>query len=270
MLMDIYQNYKYNSQEKFIISSFIREYDLKSANISSLLYNNIITLEEFNKINNLPKQDREKYVGLMIRYNQNVYQFIQSGIIEAKKLFFENNKISLQDVLIINNDAIFIKNKICKNIEFPPFLFVEKNVYTSYFKLCDLEFFYRYDHFNNSHILDVNGINNNKLVYNITFLSLLAEIFYSIENSNISNTIKYFSDIYEKYITRSMDLEFYRELNAHGAFKINTTSSSFLTQSLNIDENIKQNIDINRNLSILIDLHQILSLIYFEEFNRKK
>ena len=58
----IYQKVNYLSPIKYLINTYIREYDLSKANINSLLYTKRIDQSMYDKLFNMNKNDREKRI----------------------------------------------------------------------------------------------------------------------------------------------------------------------------------------------------------------
>ena len=102
----IYKKINYRSPIKYFINTYIREYDLSKANISSLYYTGRITKEKYNEFMNIDKQSREVKIGLMIQKDNSIYRSIQKGIIEAKKRLVESNQLTDFDILSIKNEFI--------------------------------------------------------------------------------------------------------------------------------------------------------------------
>ena len=69
--------------------------------------------------------------------------------------------IVCQIILSIKNDAVFIINKKLINIEFGLIKFVEKNIYTSFYKINGIEYYYYYSNFTKEEYLDIKGISAN-------------------------------------------------------------------------------------------------------------
>ena len=259
----IYQKINYLSPIKYLINTYIREYDLSKANINSLLYTKQIDQSMYNKLFNMNKNDREVYIGLMIQKDRSIYHSIQKGIIYAKKLLIESNNLDEYDILSIKNDAVFVISKDLKYTSFGLFDFKVKNIYTVYMKLQDLEIYY-YDTLNsNDDIIniDVKGIDDDKLSLHINgILDVICEICFRLQRDNIENTLRYISDIYNKYIHRELPKEYYREFDANSKYMIYSMTHQFVMEDI-VDFMISS-IDINRNLLILRDLLYIVSDIY--------
>ena len=101
------QNYLHPSR---YISGRIVEYDIKSANISTLRMQNIISEEDYIRLSNMPKINREIEIGLMIKNDKEVYNYIQKGIKSAKLALAKANSIDIESICRIANDAVYINS----------------------------------------------------------------------------------------------------------------------------------------------------------------
>ena len=70
MISQLYKNINYKSQVNNIIGENIREYDISKANITMLYSANIISLEEYNRLCNVDKMERQITIGYLIKKNK--------------------------------------------------------------------------------------------------------------------------------------------------------------------------------------------------------
>ena len=267
----IYKKINYRSPIKYFINTYIREYDLSKANISSLYYTGRITKEKYNEFMNIDKQSREIKIGLMIQKDNSIYHSIQKGIIEAKKRLVESNQLTDFDILSIKNDAIFVIAKNLKYTQFPPYFeFKLKNTYNIYLQLLDLEIYYG-DKFNTDGTLDTNidvkGISDDKIPLHLDgILGFICDICFKLQRDNIEDVLRYASNIYNKYINRELPKEFYREFDSSSMYMIYSTTHRFVLED--IDDSMISSVDIGRNLLILRDLMTIITDIYNHTMRR--
>lgn len=261
----IYERTIYDKNELPYVLNVITEYDLAKANISALKYHNIIDDNYYNILLNMPKKVREINIGMMIKKDREVFQYIKNGIIKAKELFFDINNIEDREVLSIKNDAIFIMGtrSIQCNVN-NSFTFVPKNTYTFYMKSMHLQIFYGYNPINNSEVLDIKGIRDNRLEYHRDYMvNFLCSLMYMIQNNTIEDTIQYYNTFYEQYINRKLPIEYYREFNAISKFKVGRYLLDY------IDSSYINMVDINTNIYLLRDIFAVLSDIYFNRMNKR-
>lgn len=255
----------YKTSIKYLINTYIREYDLSKANINALLYTNRISQEEYNRFLNMDKKNREISIGLMIRNDRSIYKDIQKGIIEAKRKLFLNNSIDNFEVVSIKNDAVFIHGRALQFTQFSPFDFKLKNEYTIYLQLQELEVYYgdTIDQYTGEILtnLDIKGIGNSTLlIHQNGMLDLICEACYRLQREKIEDTMSWVIQIYDKFINRQLPKEYYRNFDNNSMYKIHTFTR--VASLVDIDDSMIQYLDINRNLLILRDLVSIISDIY--------
>lgn len=276
MISQLYKNINYKSQVNNIIGENIREYDISKANITMLYSANIISLEEYNRLCNVDKMERQITIGYLIKKNPQYNKVIQEGILEAKKNLFEANYIEDHHVLSIKNDAVFLINTAPSITKFGLSEFKLKNEYTSFFIANNMEFFYYLDMINNIERLDIKGINTKDYLLKVYplhknyFIEFLLTLFETLQNGSIQEGIEILSTFYNKYINRELPVEYYRELNTNSQFKI--TNMGIVEVSYTMDrasQNELKYLDINHNRLILSDLNKILTGIYISKFKRK-
>lgn len=254
----------YLAQIPYIISQFIYEYDIVKANISILLYKGIISKNEFDYIASLPKGRRNYDLGIMQK-DKEISKQLSNGLAEMRERFIVENNITDGELLSVKNDALYLINKEPLTTIFDGVEFIKKNVYNSYFYINKLEIYYYLDIVNDVEVIDIKGINDNNLVkHQYYFIELLCSVFESFQTRTIDYTIQLITDIHRKYISKELDIGFYRELNASSAFRITMkNNNAFLLDT--IDSNNIEYLDVNYNLHIIRELFSIASVIYFNK-----
>jgi hypothetical protein len=203
----------------------------------------------------------------MLKDNEKLYEILKNGIIEAKRMFFEANGIEDHDVLSIKNDAVFIINKQIKYTEFGLIKFVCKNVYTSFYKLKGMEFYYFYSNATREERIDIKGISDSSIqLHNGYFLDVIKDLFFSIQCQGPEIAMRMMKDIYNKYISLSFPIEYYREFNIESMYylKIHTGFNTGYKLD-NVTEEYKPMINITNNLSILMELQRIIIMMFFNK-----
>ena len=251
---------KYLSDIPFIFGRNIFEYDIRQANIHALLASNIITRSEFEYLSLLPKELRERDIGMRIRDNKVIYAAIQDIICKAKYEFVERNNISPDRILRIANDALYIIAPVPVDtdvviINDVPITFALKNNFTNYIKLGNLLIFCNTmgEYWN----VDVKGISESKLIYHKDMISAICGIIDARNNGGVTTAITEFNDLYNKYIKFELPVGYYRELNGDSMFRI-TSKENFEFCLITIDEKDKNQINISYNQSILRTLYSYL------------
>lgn len=115
-----------------VVTNPIREYDMRSANISVLAEEGMISEEMFLDLLEAPKNIRNKLIGLAIRYDNENKDKVESTEITSEGLakdirelvskyvkeFIKVNKIKQKNVVEIAHDAIFITGQAPKVFKF--------------------------------------------------------------------------------------------------------------------------------------------------------
>lgn len=247
------------------ISGRIIEYDIKSANISVLRNKNIISQERYEYLKNLPKINREIEIGLMEKNDINIYKEIQSGIIDSKIELVKFNKIDIDQIVRIANDAVYVNSDIdLKYTKFGEFIeFKQKSEYDVYCNLCNVLIFCKFLDSGNINI-DIKGLDKTDRALTLHkdyMISVIISTIALLERSGIQFAIDYLSKICEKYIKKELDIGFYREFNTNSCYKLNLN----MFETFGIDDVTnadKQFVDINYNYTILRELWSILLEIY--------
>lgn len=246
------------------ISGRIVEYDIKSANISVLRNNNIITQEDYEYLSSLPKILREKEIGLRELADPSIYTSIQKGINEAKNNLVSFNDINVEQIVRIANDAVYINSNINLNyLKFGDYIeFKPKSEYNIFCNLNKIIIFCRFENNGNIHI-DIKGIGDNiKLHENYMIYTIISTITL-LERSGVNDALDYLNEICESYLKRELPVGYYREFNSDSLYRTLYASLGMFPYGLmEIQEEQKYDIDINYNYVILRELWSILFEIY--------
>lgn len=244
----------YLQDVRIIRSSKITEYDISQANITMLHNSGMIDENLLMYLKNLPKIDREIYVGNMIRTDKRYYDAIANGILNAKKEFFHKNQITDNEVIRVVNDAVFVNRTtpiyqtVFGNVEFRA-----KNAYTTFVRLSNLVVLFNpLDGINLS--IDIVGMSDEVLeLHKDYFLNFIIQILYQIERAPIDSVLNTYNQFYQSYINRELPIEYYREFNARSQYRIQSinTIESWTLPSF---QDIKL-VDIGFNASILRELY---------------
>lgn len=268
-MTSLWENINYSSSIPYVINKYITEYDIQKANISVLFHEGVIDESTYNMLYASDRDYRERYIGIMEKFDNSVYSKLSEGIIKFKRLFCEANDLNDEDILSIKNDAIYVIGKKCKYTQFDNIIFNDKTVYTLFVRLNRLEIYYDYDKIRNNEIIDVKGINDNILPLHKDFMiSFLCDVFYRLQCSTVEDAIKCCSTFYEEYVGRKLDIGFYREFNADSKYRINSSNSSFYLDD--ILPSYLGAIDISTNLDLLRSLYSILADIYIDRRRKSK
>lgn len=261
----LYNQSAYTTPLDYIISTYIREYDIAKANINILLYKGMITQAQYEYYYNLPRMERQIQIGLLQRDNQEVNHAINNGFKEVMELFFKTNGILDHEVVSIKKDAIYLMNKIPEVTHFRNIEFVQKNIYTSFYKINKVSYFYFCNNMNGSEKIDVKGISDTVLpLHEKYFLEFLLIVFNSAQTEPVESTIEIIQGFYNKYINRELELGYYRMFNNRSTFTI-----GHRFEAEHLPEDKKEYVDIEFNSVIVRELYKIFSNIYFQRKNKR-
>lgn len=264
----LYESTNYTADISYLTNVFITEYDISKCNINVLYTRDIIDKNTYDYLYNSERMVRQTYIGKLQRDDQSIYKELKDGIIEAKKMLFESNNINDYDVLSIKNDAVFLINKNLSITKFGLIEFLPKNVYTSFYKLNNLEVYYYYNNMNKEEYIEIKGISNKALdLHENYFLQILKDILYFIQTSGPEVALRSLRDYYNDYITLKLPIECYREFNANSDYhlKFSTTINTGFNADF-LPEHEKNLVDINYNLMILIQLQKYIVSMYFNKY----
>ena len=102
----------YSAPIDYLNSIYIREYDIRKADISIFLSKGVISQQDYDFYARIPNTARNINMGLLQQSNPTLKDILAKGIEEARHNFFEYNNIQDHEVLSIQNDAIWLINKI--------------------------------------------------------------------------------------------------------------------------------------------------------------
>ena len=217
---NLYQKINYAAPTKAIVSTNIYEFDIAKANINILLYYGVIDVETYTRIYNLDRYNRQRTVGILLK-NKEYSKILSAGIIEFKRRFFEANNIQDSQVLLIKNDAIYLIDKLPTVTKFDNVEFVCKNKYSSFYKLEHLELYYNLDLVQDIETLDIKGISD--IVYashKDYMIDFLKAVCYEVQVSGYHSALSMLSNFANQYLSCNLPIEFYRELNPRGVFRL--------------------------------------------------
>lgn len=235
------------------VSGRIVEYDIKSANITMLRKYNAIDDKYFNFLSNLPKQNREIEIGLLIKQDIKYFNIIKNGIMEAKKKLFEYNNIEIPSIVRIANDAVYISSSNdLLYTQFDDVLFVKKSISSSMIKLNNLLIFLSYNIYDELNI-NIKGIKEENQILHAEFMiTFIANILYLIERVSPIDALNTLNQFYDDYINLRLPKEYYREFNSSSYYKYKY-GNFYLSEVQDLND-----IDINYNLFILRELWSIV------------
>lgn len=266
----MYNQSLYTAPLDYLISSYIREFDISKANINILLYKKLITQEQYNFYFHLDRMNRQIQLGLLQRDNKEIRDGLSSGFKETMEMFFKANDIQDHEVLAIKKDAIYLINKIPTVTKFSNIDFICKNVYTSFYKIKKIEFYYFSNNSTGEEYLHIKGISDTVLpLHERYFLEFLLVVFNSAQSDPIEETINIIQAFNSKYINLELDIGYYRNFNNESMYILRPVSSGFGFKAEHFPENKKRYVDISYNANIIRELYKVYSNIHFRTKNKR-
>lgn len=243
------------------ISGRIVEYDMKSANISVLLQRGVIDFSTYDRLSRLDKRSREVEIGLMIKYQPDIYTEISKGIKEYKYKFIEANNVDSIQIARVANDAIYINTSVDllythfdQYIDFRP-----KSVSNVMVNINKVLAFVSF--INDQISIDIKGISPEMCTLHSDYMiTVIATVVYYIERSNVEDALSYISNIIDDYINHRLDVNYYREFNPDSLFVINFRGDKM--GLLSVEEKDKGLLNIDYNLVVLRELWSIVLELY--------
>lgn len=245
-----------NKDIQYLISNEIIEYDMSNAGFNIIKYFKLLPESTIEYLDKLPKDKRTIRIGILERDDKELAKKMNDGFKKARKMFYEANDLTDDDILSIKKDALFI-TKRCHNLIFDNIEFKEKNIYTSYYYFNKLEFYV------GKSKIDVKGINNNTLKLHQDFmLDFLFKIFKMIETTDRRIVVKNLMEFIDYYKNRLLDVGYYRELNRDSLFRLNhmlSKRNNISIGSHEMDDVTLDKIDISYNyMAYIVPLIQLL------------
>ena len=240
-----------NSDIKFL-NKKIYEFDIRNAGLSIIKEFNLLPIEEILHIESLSKFESNIYVG-KLRYNKEFSNNLSKYLRQTVSDFITINNILEEDILSIKNDAVFItsntnpiKQQTINNI-----FFKLENIFTSYYNLNNIEFYYKSD----KNILISKGINESIFedINTKYFVDWLKLIFRLMESSNKKALLKELKDFQYKYLNRLLPIQYYCEFKNDNWYRYSDYSVN------NLEEDVKNKINIEYNyISYILCLIKII------------
>lgn len=245
-----------------LISTLITEYDISKAGVNILYYKGAINRNEYEYACSLNRDARQVYTGLKEK-DPEISNLLKVGFAECREWFVTQNEFTESDIQSIRKDAFFIIRKKAKYTTLGNIQFLEKNEYTSYYRVCGLDLYYYLNVMMDLEKIDVKGISDSKLPLHNSFLCFLCSLFETIQTGKIEDAYKLIMTFQNDYRSLKLPITFYRELNADSKYRISTGPMGPHYLMDECTEAEKPYINFSNNYNILRELFKIISNIYF-------
>ena len=201
------------NQRLYLFNTIIYEYDIHSADVNICRYYKILSDNDCDKLESLDKHRRVRQVGIF----QKKAEFrdkLTEGFAKIRREFYDANDLNDDDIIAVKKDAIFT-TKPCYSLIFGPVKFIEKNRYTSFVKLNNLELYYAGEY------LDVKGIDNDILKkHEDGMMNLIINYFRKMEIGTTPDVLTYMNRQASRYKHRMLPIEYYRQFNSDSKYAV--------------------------------------------------
>ncbi len=228
-----------NRDYPFIVNSDVVEWDIRSANVSLMEYYQLAEPELIRRISKLPKQKREEAVGRLHLKRKGFGKSLEQGFNNIVEEFMTANGLTMDDIVSIKKDAVFVKNHAIKQSKFGDCVeFRPKGHYRHVLLLP------RYEVYLSDTVTDVKGISDDKLALHIDgMLSFIREVMYSAHDwTRMNKFLKEFVNAYKK---KELEFPMYREFTSDAIYRLHSMGHELLLDE--IDEDDIPDLDIGFN-----------------------
>ena len=266
IMSTLWNNVRYHAPIECLIDTMIRVYDIRKANISILTEKGFLSGEQYYQLYEADKMDREVFIGKLLGANPSASKALQDGIIEAKRIFFESNHLEDNDILEIDNDAVYVFGYKPVNIQqtSPLVYFKLAEVYSSFYKVKDIEYLYYFNMIANTEYLKAKGLGSATELHEPYMLDFLKTLFYTAQTQGVPEAISLLNSFYQKYMNKELDIGYYRNLNPRSLYSVGNFDK-FGTYKIETDNrSLLKVLDISYNEKILRQFNILLSSRYFK------
>lgn len=243
----IYRKHNYVNKNISIIRDLtIREYDIKSAGMNILYTKGFIEDEEYKVLSEMDKLKRNIIIGKWLRDNPDVNKIMMDEFIQIRKQFFEANDLNNDDILSIKKDAIFVIDKKLNNLIFGNYVFVEKELYTSYFHLNKQEEYY-YNKYKD--ILEVKGFSDDiKEFQSNYYFKLIKELMKNIKDKD--RLFEILIEFKDDFLSKSLTKEYYKDVHEN-MYLFSMCGNTNILGLDEVDNNLLDLVNIDMNLKYI-------------------
>lgn len=230
-----------NKNIPYLFNHEIIEYDMREAGFNLIQEYKLLPERVINTMKRATKDARKIRIGQMERTNKELVAKKKEAFKEARKKFITANELEMQDIITIKKDAIFV-SKRCDYTKFGEFIeFREKNYYTSFLSVGNLEIYCGPESY------AVKGISDEKLINHEPYMmQFINDYCKKMETDSPERVISFTRRFIDKYKARELEMGYYLPFNRKSEFEFTE------------DENGKRVVDISYNFqNILLPLIKI-------------
>lgn len=214
---DLWKKVNYRTTRTAVLDR-VYEYDIRSANTSSMRASGKIDESLLDTLDSMKKQAREEAVGKMIRKDRKIWKIISNQIRHAREQLFRENLIQDDEVLAIKNDAVFIIGRKLKYTTFGPMEFRLKHQYSLYLLISKVEFYYD----KRTRSIDIKGVKDevvNEPDHQEGMMKFFDQVFYYLAMDRRDDLRKYLIKFTHDYKAKKLLHQYYREFNGENVYR---------------------------------------------------
>ena len=243
-----------NKEFPFCHGEEIVEWDIRSANTSLMKNYNLASKKLIEKIEKLPKEKREPFVGNMIRKDREFGEKLEKAFDDIIEWFLKANKLDRElDVISIKKDAVFVRNRSIKTNTTGAVEFRKKGVYDGVLILPKYEIYHRAD----GKLPDIKGISDSSIhKHKDGMIEFIDGVFSEARDKfELQRFLKEYSAAYKEKL---LPFDAYREFTSESLYRVNMHGATVMMDD--IDEIALPYLDISYNyLNVYLEvLHLII------------
>lgn len=212
-----------NSELDLLFGTRIVEYDMRSAGLNLIIYYKLLPEDQIQELQRMEKHAKDVKIGLLQKHDKEFTKKLSEAFAQARRMFFEANTLSEENVLAIKKDAIFTMDVYPKVTTFDNLEFVPKNTYTSFLYLNRLEFYVN----SKTRTIDIKGLGQKESLDEVRRMhgeSMLKFMlnYCSMMEKHLSNEdmMRWLTDFIRKYRSMKLPMPYYRQLGPGNSYLI--------------------------------------------------
>jgi hypothetical protein len=206
-----------------VFGTRIVEYDMKSAGLNLIIYYKLLPDDQIQELQRMEKHAKDVKIGLLQKHDKEFTKKLSDAFAEARRMFFEANALSEENVLAIKKDAIFTMDVYPKETHFENLEFVPKNTYSSFLYLNRLEFYLN----TKTKVIDIKGLGQKESLdevrnmhgeYMLKFIMRYSAMLE--KHMTNEDMMRWLSSFVRKYRAKKLAIEYYRQLGPGNSYMV--------------------------------------------------
>ena len=233
----------------------IYEYDIVMAGFSMLRKANKLTEEELLTLPNEKKENRNIYIGNLMKENPELIDVVDKGLLKTLNKFLQLNDIQKNQIISVKRDSIFSTKKASVIQLKGGIDFRLANKFSGFFNFPQgIEMYYTNNINGVVNNITIKGLSDNKKEkHQFGIINLIKELLEIIEVNNNSNTlVDKLNKIKINYLNKVYPIEYYREFNRKSCFRSLESINDGRILFDELSEDFKEKIDVQYNYRNII------------------